>query len=60
MSKSLRCMVNWHRWEHRTNPEVGGRNAVYFVCTSCGKEKMAWEPPAEGGMRGLAGGGGLG
>ena len=58
MSKRLRCMLRWHHWEQHTNPRVGGNESLYFVCTSCGKEKMAWGPPTEGGIRGLASGGG--
>ena len=57
MFKRLRCIFRWHQWEQHANPEVGGKESLYFVCSSCGKEKMAWGPPTEGGIRGIAGGG---
>lgn len=58
MSTRLRCRLRWHRWEQHTDPGVGGKQSVYFLCASCGREKMAWEPAGDGGIRGLAGGAG--
>jgi hypothetical protein len=40
----LRCLVGWHFWERRVNPEVGGADAVYFACRRCSKEKPGHGP----------------
>jgi hypothetical protein len=56
MSKRLRCMLGRHHWVRHVNPEVSGKAGIYFVCSRCSKERMAWEPPTEGQVKGLAGG----
>jgi len=35
----MRCALGRHSWERRANPETSGKDAVYFACRRCGKEK---------------------
>jgi hypothetical protein len=51
------CMAGRHAWERRTNPEVSGPDAVYFVCRRCGKEKPGYGRPGQGQAIGLGGAG---
>jgi hypothetical protein len=41
MTRSLRCMVAWHRWVPRRNDEGIG----YLVCARCGKEDFSVSVP---------------
>ena len=44
----LRCLLGRHRWEPRRNPEVGGADANYDVCSRCGKERAKFGPRPPG------------
>jgi hypothetical protein len=46
MAKALSCWIGRHRWEQRRNPEAGGRDAMYEVCSRCGAERKQYGPPS--------------
>jgi hypothetical protein len=56
MIRGILCMVGRHRWQQHVNPGVGGVDGLYYVCAACGKEKMAWGPPSQRQVKGIAGG----
>jgi hypothetical protein len=54
----LQCVLGRHSWDRHINPEQGGRDAVFFLCGRCGKEKTSYDPPTPGQSAGMAAGGG--
>jgi hypothetical protein len=38
----LSCLLGRHAWVRRSNPDVGGAQAVYHLCRRCGTE---FSPP---------------
>ena len=50
------CVIGRHRWERHANPEVSGKDAMYFTCARCGKERPGYGPPSSGQATGLAAG----
>ena len=38
------CAVGRHSWVQRTNPEAGGRGAVYYACRRCGVDRLDVSP----------------
>ena len=39
MIGSLRCRLGRHAWERRANPEIAGKDAVFYVCRRCQHER---------------------
>ena len=56
--KALRCYLGRHRWRHEVNPEMGGPEAGYDLCSRCGKERNVYEKHDGTGMVDLGGIGG--
>jgi hypothetical protein len=56
--KALTCYLWRHSWQHRRNPEVGGAQADYEVCSRCGKERNRYEKDRSGMIHGIDGIGG--
>lgn len=54
MFGKLMCTFGRHSWQRRHNPDVGGAESVYFICTRCGKEKPGYGPPSSGQATGMA------
>ena len=48
MSGKLFCLVGRHAWTQQVNHEVSGPDAVYSVCSRCGKEKAGYGLPTPG------------
>jgi hypothetical protein len=44
----LLCHLGRHAWQHKRNPEIGGRDADYEQCSRCGMEKEMYgqAPPS--------------
>lgn len=38
------CRCGRHAWAVHSNPEVGGKAAVFETCRRCGTERMRHEP----------------
>jgi hypothetical protein len=56
--KALRCYLGRHSWRHEINPEMGGPDAGYDVCSRCGKERNAYEKNDGTGIGAIGGVGG--
>jgi len=41
--KAVTCYLGRHTWRHQRNPEMGGPQADYEVCTRCGKERNRYD-----------------
>lgn len=41
-----KCLLGRHAWVQHSNPEVGGKQALYETCSRCGKERQQHEPPS--------------
>lgn len=56
MTQTLRswllCHAGRHEWEQHTNPEVGGKDAVFQLCVRCGRERQGYEAPPPGAITG--------
>lgn len=48
------CYFGRHAWEHKRNPELGGRLAEFDVCRRCRKEKDVFDKPSGKGLGGLS------
>ena len=53
--KALSCYLGRHRWRHEVNPEMGGPEAGYDVCSRCGKERNVYGKNDGTGIGGLTG-----
>jgi hypothetical protein len=58
MLEKLSCLVGRHAWVEQVNRDVAGKDAVYSVCSRCGKERAGYGPPTAGGATGIGGLGG--
>jgi len=41
--KAVTCYLRRHTWRHQRNPDMGGPQADYEVCTRCGKERNSYD-----------------